>query len=161
MGYCQARIASSAELESRLDALGHGVGARVLELASLRERPLRRETSVIGILQFVSGPVWSMLFGRPADALERSTDAAHGALAFMIREEEPLATHFVCMPRELARTNVAAFTAGLVRGLLDAAGFPADAVQAVTVPAAPGAAQMRDGVVYLIRFSEQVAAREA
>ena len=95
---------------------------------------------------------------------ERSTDPAH-RFAFMIREEDPLCSHFVAMPKELARLNVNAFTAGLVAGMLEAAGFPTQSVQAVTVPAAaaaPAAAAPppRDGVVYLIVFADAVAARE-
>jgi hypothetical protein len=168
VAYAQSRISTASDLENRLAAAGAGVGARLWEPCCLRaERPgaaPRREAGAVGCLQLLSGPVWAQLFGRAADALERSTDPAH-RFAFMIREEDPLCSHFVAMPKELARLNVNAFTAGLVAGMLEAAGFPTQSVQAVTVPAAaaaPAAAAPppRDGVVYLIVFADAVAARE-
>jgi hypothetical protein len=61
----------------RLQAAGCTVGQRYLELVSLRERPGKRETTVVGILQFLSGTVWMGLFGKTADALEKSTDTAN------------------------------------------------------------------------------------
>ena len=92
--------------------------------------------------------MWAQLFGRPAGALEKSNDVAR---AYMIREEDPLTSHYISMPKELARLNVGAYVAGIIRGMLASAGFPAESVQAVTVPAAP-----RDGVVFLIKFSDAV-----
>jgi len=171
VAYAQSRISTASDLENRLAAAGAGVGARLWEPCCLRaERPgaaPRREAGAVGCLQLLSGPVWAQLFGRAADALERSTDPAH-RFAFMIREEDPLCSHFVAMPKELARLNVNAFTAGLVAGMLEAAGFPTQSVQAVTVPpaaapagsAAAAAPPPRDGVVYLIVFADAVAARE-
>jgi hypothetical protein len=41
----------------------------------------------------------------------------------MIREAEPLTNHFISMPKELARLNPAAFVAGILHGMLDAASF--------------------------------------
>ncbi len=61
----------------RLQSAGFTVGQRYLELVSLRERPGKRETTVVGILQFLSGTVWMQLFGKTADALEKSTDTAN------------------------------------------------------------------------------------
>jgi len=181
VSYFQGRISTAADLEARLAAAGAGVGARLWEPCCLRAAEaagggrggaplLRREAGAVGCLQLLSGAVWAQLFSRAADALERSTDGAH-RLAFMIREADPLCSHFVAMPRELARLNVNAFAAGLVAGMLEAAGFPTASVTAVAVPAAQAQAQAgaagatpaappRDGVVYLIVFADSVAARE-
>ena len=106
------------------------------------------------MLQFVSGAMWASLFGRPADALEKSTDKAH---TYMIRDDEPLVGSFISVPKDMARFNPASFMAGIVKGVLEGAGFPC-AVKAVTVPAPEGA--VRDRVVFLITFDESVAARE-
>ncbi len=64
-------------LPRRLQSAGFTVGQRYLELVSLRERPGKRETSVVGVLQFLSGTVWMQLFGKTADALEKSMDTAN------------------------------------------------------------------------------------
>ena len=47
----------------RLKDAGEGIGRRVLELASHRDKSHRRETRMLGILQFVTTNVWKMLFG--------------------------------------------------------------------------------------------------
>jgi len=156
--YYQARIQSASELESRLNNAGEGVGQRLWDVVSLRERPTKRELTVVSVLQFISGSVWQQLFGKTADALEKSTDPSHGPLAFMIREEDPLTNHYISMPKELARLNVASYVAGILTGMLNTAGFLVSEVQAVTVPAT--GSNPRDGVVFLIKFDATVAARE-
>lgn len=88
------------DLETRLEAAGAGIGVRFLELSSFRDKPGRRETGVVGMLQFVSGPAWQSLFGKQADALEKSTEVAN---QYMIREDEPLTNHFISMPKEYSR----------------------------------------------------------
>ena len=100
ISYVQARITTMADLEARLESAGAGVGARFLELAAFRDKPGRRETSVVGMLQFVSGAAWQSLFGKHADALEKSTEVA---AQYMIREDEPLTNHFISMPKEYSR----------------------------------------------------------
>jgi hypothetical protein len=41
----------------------------------------------------------------------------------MIRENEPLTSYFISMPKELARLNVNAFIAGILQGMLQSASF--------------------------------------
>ena len=53
------------------------IGQRFFELISYREKLGKRETTMVGILQFVSGTIWMQLFGKTADALEKSTEQAH------------------------------------------------------------------------------------
>ena len=99
---------------------------------------------MVGLLQFLSSVVWQQLFGKSADALEKSTDTAN---AYMIRDDEPLTNYFISMPKDLSRLNPASFMAGIVRGVLESGGFPCT-VQAVIVPSdAP-----RDKTVFLIKF---------
>lgn len=107
-------------LLSRLEGSGYNIGIRCLELVAFKERPGKRETGVIGMLQFVSGPLWQQLFGRPADALEKAKDQPN---EFMIRDEEPFTNFFISVPKDSWRFNPASFMAGIVRGALDSAGF--------------------------------------
>ena len=104
----------------RLENAGYNIGVRFLELVAFKERPGKRETSVIGMLQFVSGPLWQQLFGKPADALEKSKDQPN---SFMIRDEEAVTNYFISVPKDASRFNPASFIAGIVRGALDSAGF--------------------------------------
>jgi len=55
--------------------MGYRVGQRVLELIVWREKNSRRETRILGILQFIHTTVWKTLFGKAADALEKSREA--------------------------------------------------------------------------------------
>ena len=137
-------------LHPRLDAAGYSIGARFLELVAFRERPGRREGGVVPMLQFASSSMWTVLFGRPADALEKSTDKAH---AYMIRDDEPLVSSFISVPKDMSRFNPASFMAGILRGVLDSAGFPCT-VQAVTLAAEGGGP--RDRTVFLVTFDESV-----
>ena len=106
------------------------------------------------MLQFVSSSVWTTLFGRPADALEKSTEKAN---AYMIRDDEPIVNSFISVPRDMSRFNPASFMAGILRGVLEGAGFGCQ-VQAVNVAADSGAP--RDKTVFVVTFDEATAARE-
>ena len=72
--YAYNRISSIADLQDRLEELGFGVGQRVIELVSSRERITKRETRLLGILQFITTSVWKHLFNKAADSLERAMD---------------------------------------------------------------------------------------
>lgn len=81
--------------------MGYRVGQRVLELIVWREKNSRRETRVLGILQFIHTTVWKTLFGKAADALEKSRDAddecpspSHPACLF----SHPLILLRLCFP---------------------------------------------------------------
>ena len=72
--YHQNRVDSISELERRLEASGYGVGLKVLELLTYRNKDYTRETSLMNMLQFVSTTAWKSLFRKAADSLERSID---------------------------------------------------------------------------------------
>lgn len=57
--YCQARVSNIGELERRLDEVGYGVGRRLLEVLTYRERACRRETRLLDALKFVHSTVRS------------------------------------------------------------------------------------------------------
>lgn len=154
IGYHRARVSAIGDLNARLEAAGYGIGVRCLELAAFKERPGKRETTIVGFLQFISGVFWQHLFGRVADALEKSKDQPN---SYMIRDEDPFTNTFISVPKDASRFNPASFVAGIVRGALDSAGF-ACTVQAVVVPADD---RPRDATVYLIKFEDAVGARES
>jgi hypothetical protein len=129
-----------------------GIGVRVLELVSLRDGKTRRETRMLGILQYVNSTLWKSLFGKSADALEKVVDNED---EFMIFESEPIVNQYISVPSDLSSLNCAAFVAGIIRGALDSAGFPAN-VQAHTVAMDNGGSR----TVYVIKFDQEVLARE-
>lgn len=85
--YHQNRVDSISELERRLEASGYGVGLKVLELLTYRNKDYTREISLMNMLQFVSTTAWKSLFGKAADSLERSIDHSD---EFMIVDYTPL-----------------------------------------------------------------------
>jgi trafficking protein particle complex subunit 5 len=100
--YHQNRVDSISELERRLEGTGYAVGLRVLELLAYRNRDYKRETRLMGVLQFVSTQVWKALFGKAADSLERSIDHAD---EFMIVDYSPI-TRYVTMRAAANRLGV-------------------------------------------------------
>ncbi|KAJ0396607.1 hypothetical protein P43SY_008901 [Pythium insidiosum] len=151
--YFQGRVQNITDLETRLDDAGFGVGVRVLELLCFREKSGRRETRLINMLQFVVSTCWKALFGKAADALERSTENED---EYMIHELEPLTNKFISVPQDLGQLDCAAFIAGMIRGILTSGGFPAQ----VTAHAVETGAGQRDKTVFLVKFDEVVIRRE-
>ena len=88
---------------------------------------------------------------QPADSLEIYKDDE-----YIIGDRDLLVNRFISVPRDLGSLNCGAFCAGVVRGVLEAAGFPA----AVSAYAAPVEGQgLRTNV--LMKFAPEVLAREA
>ena len=140
----QAATAAAAASARRLEDAGVGIGRRVLELACLREKSSKRETRMLGILQFVTTTVWKTLFGAAADSLEKSMEEED---QFMIVEKNPLVNIYISS----APGNCVSFVAGIVRGVLESAQFPAQV----------SAHEYEDGrTVILIKFAPEVIERE-
>ncbi|ETV74089.1 hypothetical protein H257_11394 [Aphanomyces astaci] len=157
--YFQGRVLNISDLERKLEAAGYGVGVRVLELLSYRDMngnvskdKLRRETRLINMLQFVVSVCWKTLFGKPADALERSTGNEN---EYMIHENAPLTNKYISVPTDMGQLNCAAYTAGVIRGILDSGGFYCE-VDAHTVEIAGGG----EKTVFLVKFDERTMKRE-
>ncbi|KKY23506.1 putative wd repeat protein [Diplodia seriata] len=180
--YAQRKVTGVADLEKRLNSQGYPLGLKLLDLLSARS-PVAgaltanlnptRPTRVLALLQFITTTLWKHLFNRPADALERSAQAATD---YMITDNAPLVVEYVSTPREMSSLNVAAFVAGVVEGVCDGAGFPTKGVTAHWVDDGAGnagqAAGPPDGevggtremwpskTIFLIKFDERVIERE-
>eukprot|EP00904_Undaria_pinnatifida_P010941 jgi/Undpi1/6978/HiC_scaffold_21.g09452.m1 len=131
--YFQDRVTSITDLERKLEEVGYGMGLRVLELQTFRERLQKRRVRLLPMLQWVSSNVWKALFGKTADSLERSTENED---EYMIHEREPMTNSFVSVPADLGQLNCAALVAGVIAGVLDGASFVLR--HALMVPAVGG-----------------------
>mmetsp|Transcript_22870 Transcript_22870/g.48650 ORF Transcript_22870/g.48650 Transcript_22870/m.48650 type:complete len:212 (+) Transcript_22870:102-737(+) len=169
--YHQNRVDSISELERRLESSGYGVGLKMLELISYRNREHKRETRLMNMLHFVSTQVWRALFGKPADSLERSVENAD---EFMIVDNEPLTSTFCSVPADFGQLSVDAYMSGIVAGVLSGAGFSAR-VTAHSVALEEGERTTlttnnttnsslpprKDKAVFLVKFAPEVLERDA
>ena len=129
--------------------MGRGVGLRLLETLCHRERSGKRDTRLLDVLKFVHTTLWKYLFGRQARDLEQSNavrrplpdplcmtcpDRASSKMLpgapqvddeYMISDCDLFVTKYVSVPKDLGTFTPAAFVAGVVKGVLDGAGFPA------------------------------------
>lgn len=149
--YCQSRVNSTDELEQKLADLGYSIGYRFYELAVYKEKTLKRETKHLSILQYINTTIWKHLYGKPAgeNNMEKSIENPN---TYMIFEQSPLVTKFISLPRELKGVKCTYFNAGIIRGILTCAEFPADVTIGLTESGA---------TVYIINFYDEVLKREA
>ncbi|KAL6069857.1 Trafficking protein particle complex subunit 5 [Balamuthia mandrillaris] len=152
--FSQDKVNDVTKLETRLSNAGYHVGIRALELISFREKNYKRDVELLRILAFISYTMWKVLFGQQA-LLERSTDNDD---EYMIRPEgDSILNKYISVPKDFGGLNCAAFAAGVVKGALDGAEFPAK-VTAHYVPSKKDAAQLE--TVILIKFDKAVLERE-
>lgn len=118
--YCQGRVTSMDELESKLASFGRTIGSRALDMMWVREKPMKRPTKLIDVLLFVQTNIWRSLFGAAADTLEKSTAEEN---EYRITDNEPLVNRFISIPRDMESLNCAAFVAGMIEGVLSSTGF--------------------------------------
>lgn len=118
--YAYNRISSIDDLSLRLEELGFGVGQRLIELIGCRDRVIKRETRIVGILQYITTTMWKQVFNKNADTLERAMEDED---EYMIHESNPITNTFVSVPSDLGQLDCAAYIAGIIRGMLDSAKF--------------------------------------
>ncbi|CAN6633597.1 trafficking protein particle complex subunit 31 [Trichomonascus vanleenenianus] len=152
--YLQKQSSGIQDLEQRLNRLGYHIGQRALELVTLREgsKNAKRETKILGVLQFINTVVWKTVFGKPADALEKSNDNPN---EYMIIDVAPMITQFISVPKEKAQLNCAALAAGVIEAVLDGSLFTAS-VTAHTVETD----EHPQRTVFLVKFDPSVIERE-
>ncbi|EEH40489.2 BET3 family protein [Paracoccidioides lutzii Pb01] len=170
--YAQRRVTGIQDLERRLNEQGYPLGLRLLDLLLYRSLPGSSSSSgltssssssgtqpnrplrILPLLQLIHGPLWRLLFSRPADALEHSVAAATPN-EYMITDNDPLVNSYISVPREMNQLNCAAYVAGIIEGVCDGCGFEAK------VTAHNQASEMWPGrTVFLVRFGESVMERE-
>ncbi|KAF8323010.1 TRAPP complex subunit trs31 [Clavulina sp. PMI_390] len=132
--YTQKRVNGIGDLERRLNTIGYRVGMRVAELLAWRNegssKAPKREIRLRDTLLFVHTQVWKAVFGKPADAVEKSVEKDD---EYMIIDNDPIITKYISIPKEMSQLNCSAITAGIVEAVLDGLGFPAR-VTAHSVP---------------------------
>ncbi|KAK8032449.1 hypothetical protein PG990_002183 [Apiospora arundinis] len=175
VGYASKRIESIQDLEKRLNTQGHPIGLKLLDLLLHRE-PARTQTrplTIITLLHLIKQQLWTHLFGRAADGLEKSSDPSRPD-EYMIIDNEPLVNRYISVPRDMSQLNCAAFVAGIIEGVCDGSAFPARVTahsvgKQQATPAADGAGE--DGgegkemwpgrTVFLVKFAPEVLERES
>jgi len=124
--YTQKRVLGIADLERRLNTLGYRVGSRVLELMIWRtessSKAPKREIRFLPALMSIHTQVWRAIFGKPADAIEKSVENSD---EYMIIDNDPSLTRNVSVPKDMSQLSCSSFTAGVVEAVLDGLGFPA------------------------------------
>lgn len=109
----------------RLDRVGFDVGGRILELLSYRERNVRRHLEAVDILKYIHSVAWPYMFGKKADDLQQANAADD---EYMISDNDLLVGKFISVPKSYSSFVPGSLVAGIVRGMLEAAGFPARSV---------------------------------
>ena len=155
--YHHAKSGSVSEIETRLNRAGYPIGIKLLDLLLYRQpqRAATRPTRILELLQFIHGTLWRALFNRNADALEQSNSKKN---EYMIVDNEPLVNTFISIPKEMSQLNCAAFVAGIIEGMCDAAGFSTDGVTAHW--AGEGDELWPGKTIFLLRFKESVVERD-
>jgi hypothetical protein len=148
-------------LFNSLNLQGHPIGLKLLDLLLIREPPRSqtRPLTIIALLHFIKINVWTHLFGRQADRLEKSS-SRDTPDEYMIIDNEPLVNAYISVPREMSQLNCAAFVAGIVEGVCDGAVFPAK-VTAHTVGGKEEGEMWPGKTVFLVKFEPEVLEREA
>lgn len=106
----------------RLDHVGYDVGTRILELLSYREKQMKRKPEVLDILKHIHSVAWPYMFGKTADDLQQANAADD---EYMISDNDLLIGKYISIPKSYSSFVPGSLVAGIVRGMLDAAGFPA------------------------------------
>jgi len=125
----------------RLNTLGYRIGMRVLELnvwrAEFTSKAPKREIKFLPALMSIHTQVWRAVFGKPADAIEKSVenDDECTSLVFecrrplnrtfldMIVDNDPSITRNISVPRDMSQLSCSSFAAGIVEAVLDGLGF--------------------------------------
>ncbi|KAJ9158273.1 Trafficking protein particle complex subunit [Coniochaeta hoffmannii] len=161
VSYAQRRVTGIQDLEKRLNTQGHPLGLKLLDLLLIREPPRSqlRPLNIIALLHLIKINLWTHLFGRQADRLEKSSNPDTPD-EYMIVDNEPLVNAYISVPREMSQLNCAAYVAGIIEGVCDGAGFPAR-VTAHSVGGKEEGEMWPGKTVFLVKFEGEVLERES
>ncbi|OQE44599.1 hypothetical protein PENCOP_c002G00611 [Penicillium coprophilum] len=167
--YAQRRVTGIQDLEKRLNEQGYPLGLRLLDLlfyrststsssalssSSTSSSPPNRPLRIITLLHLIHGPLWRLLFGRAADALEHSV-SPDTPNEYMITDNDPMVNTYISAPRDMSMLNCAAYVAGIIEGVCDGCGFETK-VSAHNQPTELWPSR----TVFLVRFGDAVMERE-
>ena len=130
-------------LSTSLNTIGYRIGTRVLELmvwrAESASKAPKREIRFLPALMSIHTNVWKAVFGKPADAIEKSVQNEDECLSAccltprgptntnpktdMIIDNDPVITRNISGPRDMSQLSCSSFTAGIVEAVLDGLGF--------------------------------------
>ncbi|KAB5575575.1 NO signaling/Golgi transport ligand-binding domain-containing protein [Coniochaeta sp. 2T2.1] len=160
VSYAQRRFTGIQDLEKRLNTQGHPLGLKLLDLLLIREPPRSqlRPLNIIALLHLIKINLWTHLFGRQADRLEKSSNPETPD-EYMIVDNEPLVNAYISVPKEMSQLNCAAYVAGIIEGVCDGAGFPAR-VTAHSVGSKEEGEMWPGKTVFLVKFEAGVLERE-
>lgn len=79
-----------------------------------------RTIRLLPLLQYIHSTLFKYLFNKPADGLEKSTDAPD---EYMVYDNDPLLTRSIEVPDEMSSLSCSAITAGIVEAVMDGWGF--------------------------------------
>lgn len=118
--YAQVGATGVPDVERKLGEWGYRIGTKFADLLFMLERPQKRETKHLQMLLLVHTNMWRLLFGKAADSLERSTDAAD---EYMISDNDLMMSRYIQVPRDYSSLCCAAHIAGLIEAVLVGAQF--------------------------------------
>ncbi|CAN8064531.1 unnamed protein product [Agarophyton chilense] len=159
VSYCRDRVESVMALQEKLSQLGYRIGRRALDLIIAREKISKRDTRLRNILSFIALTLWTFLYGKQADSLKKVRDSD---LEYYIEEAEPLVNRYISVPADYGHFNCAAFSAGIINGVLNSAGFPAEVTAKVLARDNENEtpSQGQPLTIYYIKFEPEVLERE-
>eukprot|EP00878_Enallax_costatus_P041907 GHUV01048831.1.p1 GENE.GHUV01048831.1~~GHUV01048831.1.p1 ORF type:complete len:162 (+),score=35.21 GHUV01048831.1:363-848(+) len=83
---------------------------------------MRRKPEILDILKHIHSVAWPYMFGKTADDLQQANAADD---EYMISDHDLMVGKFISIPKSYSSFVPGSIVAGMVRGMLDAAGFPA------------------------------------
>ncbi|KAL6049086.1 Trafficking protein particle complex subunit 5 [Balamuthia mandrillaris] len=150
VSYTRARHNDVNGMEDKLAEIGYPIGERVLELVSYREKNFKRETELQKFLRFICENVWKSLFGKPA-VLGRFPTKENEYTITPSEDDDATVNKFVSVPKDYESMNCAAFVAGMIKGMLESAGFTTESVVAY---------YLEEKTVFWMRVDQHVIDRE-
>jgi trafficking protein particle complex subunit 5 len=105
---------------------------------SVSKAPKREIRFMPALMSIISTQLWKAVFGKPADAIEKSVENADECmcsviapysrvnpvdLADMIIDNDPPIERHISVPRDMSQLSCSSFTAGIVEAVLDGLGF--------------------------------------
>jgi trafficking protein particle complex subunit 5 len=173
VSYAHKRVRGIQDFERRLNEQGYMLGAKCLDLLLYRMTPAGSSSSgsssssssaakeglavrplrLLPLLNLLTTKLYPLLFSRPADSLEQSTTTPS---EYMIIDNTPLTNQYISVPKEMNQLSVAAYIAGVIEGVCDAAAFDCK-VSAHN----QGTDVWPNRTVFLLKFDEAVMLREA